>query len=127
MCGITGFFAFNNENLLSNQVIKKMTDVISHRGPDDAGYFTVDSSDKKGIYQKNELPEDGLAKLAFGHRRLSIIDLSALGHQPMKSADGKIVITLNGEIYNYLELRSELQELGYHFISESDTEVAVYA
>lgn len=87
-----------------------MRDAMKHGGPDDCG-----------IYLDDDL------SLAFGHRRLSFLDLSPLGHQPMMDADKNIVIVFNGEIYNFLELRSELQSLGVQFKSSSDTEVIIYA
>jgi asparagine synthase (glutamine-hydrolysing) len=127
MCGISGFRSFNIQNNLNFPVIRQMTDRISHRGPDDAGYFTLDEMGVSTIYQSDDLPENGRAQIAFGHRRLSILDLSSLGHQPMSSDDGRVTITLNGEIYNYLELRDELRNMGYNFVSESDTEVALYS
>jgi asparagine synthase (glutamine-hydrolysing) len=101
MCGIVGFFGQFNPDLL-----EKMNRSISHRGPDDQGTYY---NPAKGL---------GLA-----HRRLSIIDLSPLGHQPMWDANQKVVIVFNGEIYNYRELRSELIASGYEFKSHSDTEV----
>ena len=101
MCGIAGFSGTFNPDLL-----EKMIRSISHRGPDDQGTYYHPA---KGI---------GLA-----HRRLSIIDLSPLGHQPMWDAGQKVAIVFNGEIYNYRELRSELIAGGYEFKSHSDTEV----
>jgi len=105
MCGITGIINKNKEPVLIEE-IKRMNDVIIHRGPDDEGYYF-------GGY------------FAFGHRRLSIIDLSPAGHQPMeyKGKNGEYVITYNGEIYNYLELKEELKKDGYTFNTHTDTEV----
>jgi asparagine synthase (glutamine-hydrolysing) len=106
MCGISGLIALNNENI-EGVLIKKYTDIIAHRGPDDDGFFLEGS-------------------LALGHRRLSIIDLSKDGHQPMSYLE-KYVIVYNGEVYNYLELREELIKLGYSFRSKTDTEVMLAA
>lgn len=103
MCGIAGILLKRNRTSVSSQMISEMCDVMSHRGPDDHGIFTTDN-------------------LALGHRRLSIIDLGS-GHQPMQSQDNRYTIVFNGEIYNYLELRNELQKSGAHFITNSDTEV----
>ena len=85
-----------------------MLELIAHRGPDDAGLMVDD-------------------RCVLGHRRLSIIDLSPAGHQPMASADGRLWITYNGEVYNYLELRGSLEELGRAFRTETDTEVLLQA
>src|SRR6266545_7442327 len=101
MCGIAGFWGnFPGDRLAM------MDAVLAHRGPDDSGIFL---DDDVGI---------GLA-----HRRLSIIDLSPAGHQPMWDATGRVVIVYNGEIYNYRELRAELEAAGFSFRSNSDTEV----
>ena len=102
MCGISGIINQNNLDV-SKDEIKSINDLIAHRGPDDEGFYFG-----KGF--------------AFGHRRLSILDLSSAGHQPMAYMD-KYVITYNGEIYNYLEIRKELEEDGYRFHSHTDTEV----
>ena len=102
MCGIAGF-TFRDEGL-----IKKMTDAIRHRGPDDEGQFVSD-------------------EVSLGHRRLSILDLSKAGHQPMSSGDGRFTLVHNGEIYNFMEIRKELESKGYRFKSRSDTEVILYA
>jgi asparagine synthase (glutamine-hydrolysing) len=102
MCGISGIINKDNRVVNSDQ-IKKMNDLIIHRGPDDEGFYFGDN-------------------FAFGHRRLSIIDLSSYGHQPMSYMD-RYVITYNGEIYNYIELKEELLNYGYSFNSHTDTEV----
>lgn len=104
MCGFVGVLSKKN-NKFSEDALSKMSSMINHRGPDDNGIF---------------VHQDWLS-LAF--RRLSIIDLSPRGHQPMKSSDGRYVIVFNGEIYNYREIRDELQEKGFIFDSDSDTEV----
>jgi asparagine synthase (glutamine-hydrolysing) len=101
MCGIAGFSGQFDRDLLA-----RMNAVQAHRGPDDCGELFI--------------AENGIG---FAHRRLSIIDLSPAGHQPMKSADGTAIIVYNGELYNYRELRSELQRNGFVFTSQSDTEV----
>ena len=112
MCGISGFINISrdqNHDELRAQV-RRMTMCLQHRGPDDSGEW-VDAS--HGI--------------AFGHRRLSIIDLSPLGHQPMHSAHERYVLIFNGEIYNFRSLRAELEQLGHGFRSHSDTEVMLVA
>lgn len=105
MCGIAGILNYEGRPV-QNELIKRMTDSIAHRGPDDNGEF-LDGS------------------LGLGHRRLSILDLSKAGHQPMPTRDGKAVISYNGEIYNFRELRSELEKLGHPFFSNTDTEVII--
>jgi asparagine synthase (glutamine-hydrolysing) len=106
MCGITGFFASHNLTYNLETIISSMTKQLIHRGPDD------------GAVWLNEA--DGIA---MGHRRLAVIDLSATGHQPMHSKDGRYVIVYNGEVYNFLSLRGELQKKGHTFKGHSDTEV----
>lgn len=108
MCGITGIWDFK-ENISSN-VLEKMTDVLDYRGPDDSGIFV-----------------DGKNNIGLGHRRLSIIDLSPAGHQPMSDDDQTVWVTFNGEIYNFKEIRIELEIKGHKFISNSDTEVILEA
>jgi len=107
MCGITGIFNIDGRPV-STPLIKKMADSMSHRGPDGEGFWIS-------------------SFIGFGHRRLAIIDLSPLGHQPMKNDDGTLVITYNGEVYNFPELRSELEKKGHVFRSKSDTEVVLKA
>jgi asparagine synthase (glutamine-hydrolysing) len=107
MCGICGIFNLNGEPV-SPVDLRRMTDAIAHRGPDGEGFY-IDSF------------------IGLGHRRLAIIDLSPLGHQPMMSADGGCSISYNGEIYNFQELRLELEAKGYPFRSRTDTEVILNA
>jgi asparagine synthase (glutamine-hydrolysing) len=106
MCGIAGFIDFNRNS--SEDILKKMTDALHHRGPDDAGYE---------IYEANKV------SIGFGQRRLSILDLSPLGHQPMHFEH--LTVNFNGEVYNFKEIRKELEEKGYSFNSWSDTEVII--
>lgn len=103
MCGIVGVYNLNG-SAFSRIHLKKMADAISHRGPDGEGYFTE-------------------GNIALAHKRLSILDTSEKGLQPMHSKNDEWVITFNGCIYNYLELRKELQQKGHVFISNTDTEV----
>ncbi|EKE00957.1 MAG: hypothetical protein ACD_21C00250G0030 [uncultured bacterium] len=107
MCGIAGIFNINHQPVAHSQ-IKAMTNSISHRGPDGEGQYI-----------------DGY--VALGHRRLAIIDLSPAGHQPMQTREGRFTITYNGEVYNFKELRIQLEALGYQFRSNTDTEVVLYA
>jgi asparagine synthase (glutamine-hydrolysing) len=108
MCGIVGIAKARERVEIA--LVETMRDTMTHRGPDDRGSWSS---------------QDG--RVAFGHRRLSIIDLSPKGHQPMLSRNGNLCITFNGEIFNYLDLRDELRRLGYTFDSESDTEVILAA
>lgn len=107
MCGIAGIFHLSGEPV-SPVLLRRMTDALAHRGPDGEGFYT-DSF------------------IGLGHRRLAIIDLSPAGHQPMISPDGNLILTYNGEVYNFRELRKELESLGHVFRSRSDTEVILHA
>lgn len=130
MCGICGYYSFKNE--ISSENILEMNNAIRHRGPDDEGFWISDGSKGEsfsGSDSTQKIKELFLAlnktnsKIALGFRRLSIVDLSEKGHQPMLSDDEKITITFNGEIYNFKKIRKELEALGYDFKSNSDTEV----
>jgi asparagine synthase (glutamine-hydrolysing) len=107
MCGITGYLNLNQAPA-SPGILRKMTDAIQHRGPDGEGHWIEEY-------------------VAIGHRRLSIIDLSPAGHQPMISSDHRYILSYNGEIYNHRELRSELEVIGYWFRSKTDSEVLLHA
>ncbi|GJQ57869.1 MAG: asparagine synthase (glutamine-hydrolyzing) [Candidatus Scalindua sp. AMX11] len=107
MCGIVGKFNFQTKEPVSPELLNMMCDTIDYRGPDDSGVYA-----------------DGY--IGLGHRRLSILDLSKLGHQPMSSREKTIWITFNGEIYNYRYLKRNLQAKGYTFLSDCDTEVIIY-
>lgn len=138
MCGIAGIFNCFGEPV-DKSALEKMTQIIHHRGPDDEGYVLVQTSNNSIQHCKGDdtIPEmqniiphvrQGItADLAFGFRRLSIIDLSKKGHQPMCDHSGKFWIVFNGEIYNYLEIREELISQGYTFLTKSDTEVILAA
>lgn len=112
MCGIAGLFDRAAQTSAPNlqAQVQAMTDIIAHRGPDGDGHWV-----------------DAEAGIALGHRRLAIIDLSELGRQPMFSANGRWVVTYNGEIFNFQELRNELQRRGAKFRGTSDTEVMLAA
>jgi asparagine synthase (glutamine-hydrolysing) len=107
MCGFCGIVNLDFHPVNKNDIIR-MTHLIRHRGPDDNGYYVGNG-------------------VGLGHVRLSIIDLSKTGHQPMSSDDGNTIISYNGEIYNYLSIRKDLQQNGVHFVGTSDTEVALKA
>lgn len=136
MCGIVGVFHLNGDPV-SPTVLQAMTDSVSHRGPDDQGYLLANTEDGRfesrgGRETVSNIavrdiaePVDFQYNLGFGHRRLSIIDLSIRGHQPMDNGDGSIWIVHNGEIFNFAEIRSELKAKGYTFNSNTDTEVII--
>ena len=107
MCGIVGVCNLSGDAVSTN-LLRRMTERIAHRGPDGEGHYA-----------------DG--PVGLGHRRLAIIDLSPAGHQPMSNETGDVIITYNGEIYNFQKLRVELEALGYHFHSRTDTEVIIHA
>ena len=108
MCGITGFIDFKHHT--SSEVLDAMVSTLEHRGPDDRG---------------TEVFETDFARIGLGHTRLSILDLSYAGHQPMKYRN--LVVTYNGEVYNYREIRQELSSLGHEFKTNTDTEVILHA
>lgn len=108
MCGICGFISKQN---ITRDELHAMNETMIHRGPDDGGVE---------IYPMKQGYSIGLAQ-----RRLAILDLSSLGHQPMHSADGRVSVVYNGEIYNFRQIREELK--GYPFISDCDTEVIIAA
>jgi asparagine synthase (glutamine-hydrolysing) len=107
MCGIAGIFHFDTDRKVDNELLKNMTNAVSYRGPDGEGYYI----------QKN---------IGLGHRRLSILDIET-GVQPMFNEDKSIALVLNGEIYNYIELKAELINKGHSFKTASDTEVVIKA
>jgi asparagine synthase (glutamine-hydrolysing) len=110
MCGIAGLISLDSE-----RYVGAMLESIEHRGRDDEGVWTSDVIDDSG------------RRVSLGHHRLAIIDTSSAGHQPMLSADGRYVITFGGEIYNYRELRDELESKGHQFRTDTDTEVLLAA
>src|SRR5688500_503697 len=109
MCGIVGVWNRSGEQI-SPLELRRFTDSLAHRGPDGNGFYI-----------------DPEANLGFGHRRLAILDTSDGGHQPMSSLEDRYWIIYNGEIYNFLELRAELERFGYRFKTDSDTEVILAA
>ncbi|MCH8332253.1 MAG: asparagine synthetase B, partial [Bacteroidetes bacterium] len=145
MCGIIGIIDLQSKARVDTAEILNMTNSIYHRGPDDEGYFFLTENEFE-IFGGDDTPQEvfnsdhpfsPVAKLqeyssttcnlAFGHRRLSIIDPTPAGHQPFCSPDRKLWLVYNGEIYNYLELRKELEALGHQFYTNTDTEVLLNA
>src|SRR5437660_5655204 len=109
MCGMAGFWQTRRRDQSSLQILKQMGASLRHRGPDDSGYLF-----------------DSGTGLGFAHRRLSILDLSPAGRQPMTSASGRITMIFNGEVYNFEEIKEELGS-GYQWRGRSDTEVILEA
>ena len=107
MCGICGILYFDRSRRVDASSLNAMTDCLAHRGPDDRGIWI----------NRN---------IGLGHRRLSIIDLSPAGHQPLSNETGEIWITYNGEVYNFPELRKKLEIKGHQFVSRTDTEVIIH-
>src|SRR3989442_1234977 len=104
MCGFAGLFHYREpDRPVDRALLERMTRALEHRGPDDSGFFVSPS-------------------IGLGHRRLSIVDLSSTGHQPMAAPDGKCWIVYNGEFYNHEEFRPRLRDAGYAFRGTSDTE-----
>ncbi|HXW68851.1 MAG TPA: hypothetical protein VEJ88_04520, partial [Dissulfurispiraceae bacterium] len=113
MCGIVGVFSQRPGFSLPDADLIRMRDSMQHRGPDDAGVYAG---------------YDGGYYIGLGHRRLSILDLSPLGHQPMSTSDGRLWLSYNGEVFNFQSLRTQLEQTGkYEFRSKTDTEVILYA
>jgi len=117
MCGITGTVWTDPELSVEQNTLRRMTDVLRHRGPDDQGTYCSEL--------KLQPPHGAMPGVALGHRRLAIIDLAG-GHQPMANEDGSVWVVFNGEIYNFRELRSRLEAAGHRFRTDSDTEVLVH-
>ena len=107
MCGVCGIVSFEVDEQIDRPALARMCQALRHRGPDDEGYYLDEQA-------------------GLGMRRLSIIDLST-GHQPIHNEDETIWLVFNGEIYNYRELRRELEAAGHHFYTSSDTETIVHA
>jgi len=118
MCGIVGVIS---KQAPRASVIQSMNNTLIHRGPDDEGYLLGGTHESEIILPKCDLIDSSIP-FAFGHRRLAILDLSEQGHQPM-CYRGRYWIVYNGEVYNHIELREELEALGYTFRSQTDTEV----
>ena len=130
MCGLAGLIGLTVKDL-DVAPLANMMDVVHHRGPDAQGYALfslVDAAPYTGSNSRHlDASPPGNVRVALGHRRLSIIDLSAAANQPMSYADGQYWLIFNGAIYNYIELRQQLQDAGFDFRTHSDTEVILAA
>src|SRR5688500_3622440 len=135
MCGILGLVRLGAGVRAPTAPLQCATEIVRHRGPDDEGYGiwasgraplvyagedTTEAS--RSVHRLASLPEIAEWQVGLGHRRLSIVDLTPAGHQPMVHSRTGLTVVYNGEIYNYVELRRELAALGHHFASQSDTE-----
>ena len=130
MCGIVGAVSLDG-GPIDLPALQRMNDLQAHRGPDGEGFmlgWIEDGAFKHSFARRaGRWNSDFRARVGLGHRRLAILDLSDRGLQPMSSADGATWIVFNGEIYNFRELRSELESLGYGFKTSTDTEVLLQA
>src|SRR5690606_21707054 len=117
MCGITGGIWTAPDRAIDAETLRRMTDVLAHRGPDDSGSYCSEL--------RVQPPYAAMPGVALGHRRLSIIDVRG-GHQPLSNEDGTVWIVFNGEIYNYAALRHRLEGSGHAFGTSSDTETLVH-
>ncbi len=133
MCGIAGIISLENNNNISPKSLVEMCDAMSHRGPDGEGYLIAGDFENQGNWHGKKTPEQfkyisNNRQVLLGHLRLSIIDLSPSANQPMADYNGDYWIVFNGEIYNHIELREELENAGYKFKTDhSDTEMILNA
>ena len=127
MCGITGYINLSGKPIENTKSVLSMLYVQKHRGPDDSGLriFNLESGQSAEMGVANEQKVDGNFNGILGFNRLSILDLSFNGHQPMVTRDNKIFLTLNGEIYNAFDFKHELETWGYQFRSTTDTEIVL--
>ncbi len=127
MCGICGAIDFHRENI-QLKTLKQMCHVLAHRGPDDEGTVLIKGDEYVEMDDPRQLSDSvNDFEVGFGHCRLSIIDLSSAAHQPMCNEDASVWIVFNGEIYNFQQMRMELEREGHLFKSKSDTEVIIHA
>jgi asparagine synthase (glutamine-hydrolysing) len=127
MCGITGYINQDNKYIRDTSTILRMLQTQKHRGPDDSGIrvFNLRSGMSKELKVEESCAIEGSFEGVIGFNRLSILDLSSNGHQPMVSPDNKVLLALNGEIYNAFDFKHELEEWGYRFKSTTDTEIVL--
>ena len=128
MCGFTGFYNFKDTFETNNHAIREMITIQKHRGPDDSGIVGINTIDKnfETICTTENVNFQSEKNLLFGFNRLSILDLSPNGHQPMISPDEQVILMMNGEIYNAFDFKDELIEKGHVFKSTTDTEIALH-
>lgn len=128
MCGFTGFYNFNASFETNNHAIREMIAIQKHRGPDDSGIVGINTIEKnfETISVDSNADFKSEKNLLFGFNRLSILDLSPNGHQPMVSPDENVVLMMNGEVYNAFDFKDELLKKGHVFKSTTDTEIALH-
>ncbi len=128
MCGFTGYYYLDTRKETSNKAIREMLAIQKHRGPDDSGIVGINTQNKS--FEAITISEDAAFKsendLILGFNRLSILDLSPMGHQPMISPDEQVILIMNGEIYNAFDYKADLESKGHHFKSTSDTEIVLH-
>lgn len=127
MCGIVGYYSFAPGHSIHRDELLVMTQALAHRGPDDWGCFLLNPAgrDTAMFRARDDDTPFRRGRLGLGHRRLSILDLSVKARQPMETADGQVWMVFNGEVYNYLELKRDLEKQGHRFQSTSDSEVVL--
>lgn len=128
MCGLTGYWLFKGQTERNNAIISEMLLLQKHRGPDDSGIVGINTTNAS-FQELNANKTDSFTinpSLIFGFNRLSILDLSPNGHQPMQSGDQSVLLMLNGEIYNAFDYKKELEVKGFNFKSQTDTEIVLY-
>jgi asparagine synthase (glutamine-hydrolysing) len=128
MCGFTGYINFDGRKEAGNQIIRQMLSIQKHRGPDDSGIVAINTKERsfENISISEDISFKNPSDLVFGFNRLSILDLSPMGHQPMVSPNEKVILMMNGEIYNAFDFKPGLEQKGYVFKSTSDTEVVLH-
>ena len=128
MCGFTGYYYLDTRKETSNKSIREMLAIQKHRGPDDSGIVGINTQNRS--FEAITISEDATFKsendLILGFNRLSILDLSPMGHQPMISPDEQVILIMNGEIYNAFDYKADLESKGHHFKSTSDTEIVLH-
>src|SRR5689334_9353474 len=122
MCGLVAILT-SPRRAIPGIVLRQMTDVLAHRGPDGEGFACIDPATRQIGLSETIAPDAPLSGILLGHRRLGILDRGPTGDQPMLSQDRLSVLSFNGEIYNFVELRDELRGRGISFRGHSDTEV----
>jgi asparagine synthase (glutamine-hydrolysing) len=128
MCGFTGYHYLDSRRETNNQAIRQMLAIQKHRGPDDSGIVAINTQNKtfENVTIDNDASFQSANDVVLGFNRLSILDLSPMGHQPMVSPDQKVILIMNGEIYNAFDFKAELEQKGHTFKSTSDTEIVLH-